>query len=250
MITTNSLWYVVTCDLAHLYPSFYQYLVKHNKEHSSSDIDHLFKNLIEMPLSSLGDVLCEELLVIVIDALDECGGLRHDSSAKDDYENLLHMLKCWIQANHLKKFKLVITSWPEDAITKMFPDSISIHVNILSGSDVKLEDSAFDDIYAFLKSQFDTMGMEPGWIAENLGYLVPRATGIFIWATTAAEFLQVNPQERLSMFQSKGDGKGLKSLYSLYSAVVKILFGCDIEEEEIKAVTSVVGAMFFQEITQ
>jgi len=225
-------------------------LVKHDKEHGSSDIDRLFKNLIETPLSSLGDVPCEELPVIVIDALDECDGLKHDSSAKDDYEDLLRTLKRWIQPDHLKKFKLMITSRPEDAITKMFPDSVSTHVNIPSGSDVKLEDSASDDIRAFLKSRFDTMGMEPGWIAEDLGYLVPRATGIFIWATTAAEFLQVNPQERLSMFQSKVDGKGLKSLYSLYSAVVKTSFGRDIEEEEIKAVTSVVGAMFFQGATR
>ena len=132
-ITTDSLWHIVICDLAHLYPSFRQYLVKHNKEHSSSNIDRLFKNLIETPLSSLGDVLCEELLVIVIDALDECGGLRHDSSTKDDYEDRLRTLKRWIQADHLKKFKLVITSRPEDAITKMFPDSVSTHINIPSG---------------------------------------------------------------------------------------------------------------------
>ena len=55
-------------------------------------------------------MLCKELPVIMIDALDECGGLRHDSSAKNDYEDLLYILKCWIQADHLKKFKLVITS--------------------------------------------------------------------------------------------------------------------------------------------
>ena len=76
MITTDSLWHVVACDLARLYPSFHQHLVKHNKEHSSPDIDRFFKNLIETPLSSLDDVPCEELPVIVIDALDECGGLR------------------------------------------------------------------------------------------------------------------------------------------------------------------------------
>ena len=91
-ITTDSLWRVVACDLARLYPSFRQHLVKHNKQHSSSDIDRLFKNLIETPLSILGDVPCEKLPVIVIDALDECGGLRHDSSAKDDYEGLLRTL--------------------------------------------------------------------------------------------------------------------------------------------------------------
>jgi len=71
----------------------------------------------------------------------------------------------------------------------MFPDSVSTHVNIPSSSNVKPEDSASDDICTFLKSQFDTMGMEPRWIAETLGYLVPCATGIFIYATIAAEFL-------------------------------------------------------------
>jgi len=39
------------------------------------------------------------------------------------------------------------------------------------------------------------MEMEPAWIARALDYLVPRATGIFIWATTTAKFLQINPQE-------------------------------------------------------
>ena len=81
-ITTDSLWRVVACDLARLYPSFRRHLVKHNKEHSSSDIDRLFKNLIETPLSGLDDVPCEELPVIVIDALDECGGLRGASCAR------------------------------------------------------------------------------------------------------------------------------------------------------------------------
>ena len=244
-ITTDSLWRVVACDLARLYPSFRQHLVKHNKQHSSSDIDRLFKNLIETPLSILGDVPCEKLPVIVIDALDECGGLRHDSSAKDDYECLLRTLKRWVQADHLKKFKLVITSRPEDAITKMFPDSISTHVNIPSGSEVKPEDSASGDIRAFLKSQLVTMGMEPAWIARALDYLVPRATGIFIWATTVAEFLQDNPQARFYMLRSQGDRKGLRNLYSLYSTAIKASFGRNLQEEEIKAVTSVMGAMIF-----
>jgi len=52
------------------------------------------KVLVHNILYNLGDVPCEELLVIVIDTLDECGGLRHDSFAKDDYKNLLHILKC------------------------------------------------------------------------------------------------------------------------------------------------------------
>ena len=127
----------------------------------------------------------------------------------------------------------------------MFPNFVSIHVNILSGSNVKPEDSAFDDICAFLKSQFDTMRMEPGQIVEALGYLVPHDTGIFIQATTAAEFLQVNYQEQFSILQSKGNGKGLKILYSLYFTVDKTSFRHDLKEEEIKIVTSVMGAIIF-----
>ena len=34
----------------------------------------------------------------------------------------------------------------------MFPNSISIYINIPSSSEVKLEDSASDDICVFLKS--------------------------------------------------------------------------------------------------
>ena len=62
----------------------------------------------------------------------------------------------------------------------MFSDSVSTYVNISFDSNIKLEDSASDDICIFLKSQFDTMGIEPRWIAEALGYLVPYATDIFI----------------------------------------------------------------------
>jgi len=47
------------------------------------------------------------------------------------------------------------------------------------------------------------------------------------------------------MLQSKGNGKGLKSLYSLYFAVVKTSFRHDLKEEEIKIVTSVMGTMIF-----
>jgi len=152
MTTTGTLWHIITCDLACLYPSFHQYLVKHDKWHSLPGINRLFEDLIVEPISSLGDVLYEKLLVIVIDALDKCGGLRHNLPAKNDYKGLLCMLKHWVQVDYLKRFKLVITSRPEDAITKMFPNSISTHVNIPSCSDVKLEDSASDDISVFLKS--------------------------------------------------------------------------------------------------
>jgi len=241
-ITTNALWRAVACDLARLYPSLRPHLTQGTQGHSSSDIDRLFKLLIEEPLSALDDnVPREELPVIVIDALDECGGLRHDTPGKEDLQGLLRTLKCWIQADHLKKFKLVITSRPEDRIT--LPDSVSIH-EIPSGRGVEPEDSASNDIRVFLRSRLDDMKMKPAWITKALDFLVPGAAGIFIWATTVANFLERDPEGRFAMLE-KGDGKGLKSLYSLYSTIIEASFGHDLEEEEVRAVISVMGAMIF-----
>ena len=96
----------------------------------------------------------------MIDALDECGGFRYDLSGWDDYEGLLRTLKRWVQVDHLRKFKLIITSRPDNRIAQIFPDSISTHVDIPSGRDVKPGDSASDDIRVFLRSQLDAMGME------------------------------------------------------------------------------------------
>ena len=198
--------------------------------------------LIEEPLSTLAnDVPHEELPVIVIDALDKCGGLRHDESGKEDFQSLMRTLKRWTQVDHLKKFKMVITSQPEDCIA--LPDSISIY-EIPSGSNVKSGDDAFKDIHAFLKSQLDDMKMKAGWIVKALDHLVPRAAGILIWATTAANFLESDPESQFAMLE-KGNGKGLKGLYPLYSTVLKASFGHDLEDEEIGAVTSVIGAMIF-----
>jgi len=247
-ITTNALWRTVACDLARLYPSLRQHLAQVNQGHSSSDIDRLFKSLIEVPLSQLDDAISrEELPVIVIDALDECGGLRHDPSGRRDYEALLRTLRRWVQADHLKKFKLVITSRPEDHISRIFPESISIHINIPSGSNVKPGDNTSHDIRVFLKSRLDLMGEGDVWIKKALDRLVPRAAGIFIWATTVADFLEVDPRVRFVILESKKRGdniEGLDELYLLYLTVVEASFG-RICEEEIKGIVSVMGAMIF-----
>ena len=247
IITTDALWRAIALDLARLYPSVRQHIhkiVQNNMLPDPYDIDDRFKSLIEMPLSTLDNVPPEKLPVLVVDALDECGGLRHDSSGKDDFEGLMRTLKHWIQAEHLKRFKLVITSRPENRITRILSDTICIHVDIPSGHDVKLGDCASKDIRTFLKSRLESMGMEGTLIERALDYLVPRAAGLFIWATTVANFLEENPEVRFSMF-GKDDGKGLTNLYSLYSTIIKASFEYDIEEEEIKAVISVIGAMIF-----
>jgi len=247
-VTTIALWRTVACDLARLYPFLRQHIAQGNQGHNSPDIDRLFKSLVEVPLSMLGDTVPhKELPVIVIDALDECGGQGHDSSGKDDHKGLLHTLKHWAQVDHLKKFKLVITSRPEDHVSRIFPESISIHINIPSGNNVKPGDDTSHDIRVFLKSRLELMGEGDAWIKRALDRLVPRASGIFIWATTVADFLEVDPRVRLGILESKKRGdntEGLDELYSVYLTVVEAAFTW-ICEEEIQGVVSVMGAMIF-----
>ena len=244
-ITTSALWRTVACDLARMFPSLRQHLAQGIQGRNSSDIDRLFKLLIEEPLFVLVDAIpWEELPVIVIDALDECGGLKHDTSGKEDFRDLLHTLKHWIQVNQLKKLKLVITSRPEDRIT--FPNSISIH-DIPSGHGVKPGDSVSNDIRTFLQSRLDDMKMNPAWIAEALKYLVSGAAGIFIWATTVANFLEDDPQVRLHILKSRKGGddlEGMNDLFSLYATVIKASFG-RILKQEVQGIVSVIGAMIY-----
>jgi len=131
-ITTEALWSVVARGLAHWYPSCRQQLAQGTEELSSSSIDRLFETLIEEPLSTLDCDPHEQLPVIVVDALDE-----HDPSGRKDYDALLRTLRRWVEVDHLKKFKLVITSLPESHITQTFPDVISTYINVPSGSGVK-----------------------------------------------------------------------------------------------------------------
>jgi len=147
----------------------------------------------------------------------------------------------------LKRFKLIITSRPEDHISRIFPESISIHIAIPSGSNIKLGDSASRDIRAFLELRLNDMEMKLALIAKALDYLVPGAAGIFIWATTVANFLEDDPKARFHILRSREGGddiEGMDDLFSLYTTVVRASFG-QISKGEVQGIISVMGAMIF-----
>jgi len=157
------------------------------------------------------------------------------------------MLQRWAQKDHLKRFKVIITSLPEDRITQTFPDSISTHVNIPSGMDVKPSDSVSNDICAFLKKQLERTNMGDTWVNEALDYLVLCAAGMFIWAITVYDFLQKNPEQCFDILKTREHKCGadrFEELYSLYSTVIITSFH-DLKEEEIQAFAFVISATIF-----
>jgi len=94
------------------------------------------------------------------------------------------------------------------------------------------------------------MAMEPAWIAEALDYLVPGASGIFIWATTVADFLEYDPEARFHILKSKKGGDDIErmdDLFSLYATIVRAGFG-HILEREVQGIVSVMGAMIYAKL--
>jgi len=102
------------------------------------------------------------------------------------------------------------------------------------------------DLFIYTASFLDTIS-SPLLDQCEIVHLVPRAFGVFIWATTVADFLEPDPELRFDILISRKRGDnmdGLDELYSLYSTVIRASFG-HILEEEVQGVISVMGALIF-----
>lgn len=84
----------------------------------------LFSQLIEAPLLASDDAP-----IVVVDALDECGGLdgRHSDNRKD----LMRTVAAW--SGLPSRFKLVITSRVESDIERLFSTIPHHPIEILAG---------------------------------------------------------------------------------------------------------------------
>ncbi|KAF5344554.1 hypothetical protein D9756_011524 [Leucocoprinus leucothites] len=213
--TAAALWRRVAWDLARSHPFARQSLLKciddETLDTNTTNISSLFTYLIVEPLSGLGrgglsNIQLRQPVVVVIDAADECGGLEGPRS--DDRKALLRTLEQWHS-------KLPRTS------------SIHIHISITT-------DEASRDIRKYLEDRLDSRAP------------AKRAAGVFIWATTIANFIEAGePQSWLKAIDAGLGLWGKKgSLNALYACVLKISFG-DLHGEEAEAFKTVVGAMIF-----
>ncbi|KAJ3518014.1 hypothetical protein NLJ89_g134 [Agrocybe chaxingu] len=192
--TPNALWRSVAFDMSRLYPTVRKIVIERLEDEEvdvdSSNVKTIFRNLIEEPLLASYDIPIGRLPVVVIDALDECGGNRGQQSA--DREGLLSTLKRW--ARLPSKFKLIVTSRGEDDIERTL-SPIAETLDLSSGTQVKGQ--ASDDIHLFLKTRFAKItkgypeSLEPDWPgAEIIDELTNRAAGLFIWAKTLIGFVK------------------------------------------------------------
>lgn len=180
-----------------------------------------FTRLILEPLSSLEGLRSQGPIVIVFDALDECGN-------SDSRKLLLRTL-----ADDFKKLpsflRIFVTSRPQHDITVAFSSQAHIF-----GREFQISaDSNLKDIVAYLRQRLaeirvmnDDLPFASDWPGEtNICHLSERSAGLFVWCSTAMIFVEKgqDPNERLEiLLQAKFRRKAESALDDLYNIAMQV----------------------------
>ena len=155
-------------------------------------------------------------LVFVIDAFDECGDERSRPA-------LLNVLTDVVV--HAPWLKVIITSRPEADIHRFFN---GLSQSSYSSQDLAADQEASVDLRTFAQREFVRVAekwfLSTPWPEGSLfEKVISRANGLFIFIKTVVLALEhcEDPDEALKTTLEKSDGTGLKSLYGLYSNILK-----------------------------
>jgi hypothetical protein len=201
--------------LAETFPPFRRLVADHLRKDrnltSKSIKDTLFLDFIRnLPRHP------EHPLVIIIDALDECG----DTWSRPSLLKLLAdavALAPWL--------RIIITSRPEVDIQRFFDVlTLSFH----SRYDLATDQEANADLRTFARRQFGLVASDShlptSWPEESdFNRVISRANGLFIFIKTLVLALRqcTDPEESLNAALHDSAATGLGSLYELYSSILK-----------------------------
>ncbi|KAG9076262.1 hypothetical protein FRC06_009602, partial [Ceratobasidium sp. 370] len=189
-----------------------------------------YDQLVRDTLGSL-TVTPTTCLVIVVDALDECGD-------EGDRRQLLGYLRKMLQL--VSWLKLLVTSRPYKDIEETLHQSIST----TSVRDLFQYDAS-DDIHTFIQQRLASSKRSKLLPVDATNILSQRAGGLFIWAHTACQFVlgSHNPCERLNIvLEGNGSGRSSNALDDLYATAIKISMD-DTEEDNTRIVSQCLGAI-------
>ena len=155
-------------------------------------------------------------LILVVDALDECGNTKSRPS----------ILKALTDAaTHAPWLKIIVTSRPEVDIEHFFNGLT--HSSALR-YDLTADKETASDLRAFAQARFNTVASERCIIQSPwperllLDEVISRAAGLFIYVETIALALEHcdDPTKYLKATMRDSVGAGLTSLYELYSGIL------------------------------
>jgi hypothetical protein len=215
--TTSMVVRTIAADLTK-YPSIRGHILAKLKQDDFdlNDTAGLFKHLIIEPLSTMaaGDITLYGYPVLIIDALNECGGLEGQTSKEQ--ENFTNSLQGWLSLP--SQFKLFITSRDESYIQKFMGKMPHKLWTLFTGDNTTPQSSA--DISRFFTKKFKVIAikesLETSWPEPDVvSQLTQLAGGLFNWARTVEKFVQDgNPKRQLETI-CNGNVRGLDLLYKV-----------------------------------
>jgi hypothetical protein len=244
-MTPGALWRTVAHNLARRHPTVRAItvaaLAADNTLATTVNVDKLFRELVRKPLTASEETLLGRFPIIVIDGLDECGGLEGQYSA---YRRpLLRTLESWSRLP--RRFKLIVTSRVESDIELLFSRTGHRPVEILAGQAVEAQ--SLEDLEKFLKYRFGQIALRyprslsfdwPGM--DVIKQLANKSAGLFIWAETAVRFVDSRvPKRRLGLILSGTDSGDMATLYD---RILRTSFP-NLEGEEVEELCNVVGTI-------
>jgi archaellum biogenesis ATPase FlaH len=189
----ESLWCSVIYDLAQKYSAVRCLAVDQvNQQKIHPEDSH--NTIIDQLVVVLGvDIQTDPKLrpVVVIDALDECGGQQQDKSYR---KNLLSALSKW--QSLATQVKIIVTSRDESDI-RLAHGRGGLSSRILEVGR-RVSDNSTRDIHSYLRSNFNGIRLlckikEPWPTDLQLQTLTDTAAGLFIWASTVIKLVEDGP---------------------------------------------------------
>lgn len=199
---------------------------------TSSALTIRFRGMITDPIKAAGNQVERPTLVIIVDALDECGTAHTRTQ----------LLACLLELSELTGWlKVIITSRPNEELTRFFENQ----GRTIPRCDLFQEDptSVHDDISLFIRDRLkelmndDELLDRRSWLTdETVEQLAARANRLFIWARTACNVIcnSVNPDRKIrDILGGKTIHDANKQLGSLYTTILNEALGEGIDDAHV-----------------
>lgn len=234
------LWRMIAYRLACEYPVCRSHIVSKLKEHilDNATATDIFTELVVEALQ-----LCDRLPVLIVDALDECGGLG--APGMRDRQVLLSHIVDWAKLS--SHFKLIVTSRLEGDIERAL-QKICVPLPIPTGRNVSADST--HDIRLYLEVGFKQIvqaaGLPQDWPGQDaVADLTTRSAGIFVWAATVLNYITRFPRTRLTEVQKGSLPPG--DVYALYRQIMENAFG-ECDDGECERAVALLGAMIVSQL--
>jgi hypothetical protein len=212
---SNNILPTLIYKLARIFSPFRRIVVKHLRNDPHLTPESMKHSLFLDFISKLPHHP-QYALVFVIDALDECG----------DDKTRPALLRVLTDATaHAPWLRIIITSRPEEDIQCFFNAAAR---SSYSSYDLATDQEATVDLRTFAQNQLDSVArkwyLTTPWPERSLfDRVISRANGLFIFIKTVVLALEncADPTETLEATLQDSAGTGLKSLYDLYSSILK-----------------------------